>query len=152
MDTTDTTVERGSGNVFADLDLPDADVHFAKAELVSRIDDVVRERGITQAEAARLRWCITQRVQLSFDRMHDHLRRVGRRDASLDDVEWVYAREMQGVRGQVDLQHYEGRLETVSEHAGYRRPTPETIVALSRPSGSATLRRLTSLAAVPARH
>ena len=99
-----------------------------------------------------MRWCITHRVQLSFDRMHDHLRRVGRRDASLDDVEWVYAREKQGVRGQVDLQHYEGRLETVPGHAGYRRPTPETIVAPSRPSGSATLRRLTSLAAVPARH
>ena len=35
---------------------------------------------------------------------------------------------------------------------GYRRPAPETIVAPSRPSGSATLRRLTGLAAVPARH
>ncbi len=54
-----------------------------------------------------------------FDRMHDHLRRAGRRDASLDDVEWVYVREMQGVRGQVDLQHYEGRLEMVLGRAGY---------------------------------
>ena len=54
MDTTETDVERGSGNVFADLGLPDADAHFAKAELVSRMDDIVRERGITQAEAARL--------------------------------------------------------------------------------------------------
>ena len=57
MDTTDTTdmaVERGSGNVFADLDLPDADTHLVKAELVSRIDDIVRKRGITRTEAARL--------------------------------------------------------------------------------------------------
>ena len=57
MDTTDTTdmaVERGSGNVFADLDLPDADAHLVKAGLVSRIDDIVRKRGITRAEAARL--------------------------------------------------------------------------------------------------
>ena len=58
-------------------------------------------------------------VQMFFDRMHDHLRRAGRRDASLDDVEWVYVREMQGVRGQVDLQHYEGRLGTVLGRVGY---------------------------------
>ena len=54
METTDTTVERGSGNVFADLGIPDADAHLAKAELVSRMDDILRERGITQAEAVRL--------------------------------------------------------------------------------------------------
>ena len=54
MNTTDSTVERGSGNVFADLDLPDADAHLLKAELVSRIDGIVRQRGITQTEAARL--------------------------------------------------------------------------------------------------
>ena len=54
MEPTDTTVERGSGNVFADLGLPDADAHLVKAELVSRIDAIVRQRGITQTEAARL--------------------------------------------------------------------------------------------------
>ena len=53
-DTTDMAVERGSGNVFADLDLPDADAHLVKAGLVSRIDDIVRKRGITRTEAARL--------------------------------------------------------------------------------------------------
>ena len=67
----------------------------------------------------RLRCCIPHHVQMFFDRMHDHLRRIGREDASLDDVEWVYVQEMQGVRGQVDLQHYEGRLETVLGRAGY---------------------------------
>ena len=54
MEPDDNAVERGGGNVFADLGLPDADAHLAKAELVSRIDDIVRARGITQAEAARL--------------------------------------------------------------------------------------------------
>ena len=54
MEPTETTVERGSGNVFADLGLPDADAHLVKAELVSRIDDIIRRRGITQTEAARL--------------------------------------------------------------------------------------------------
>ena len=54
MASTDSTVERGSGNVFADLGFPDADAHLVKAELVSRIDDIVRDRGITQTEAAQL--------------------------------------------------------------------------------------------------
>ena len=67
----------------------------------------------------RLRCCIPHHVQMFFDRVHEHLRRVGRKDASLEDVESVYFREMLGVRGQVDLQHYEGRLETVLGRAGY---------------------------------
>ena len=50
----DTGVERGSGNVFADLGFPDADAHLVKADLVSRIDDIVRDRGLTQTEAGRL--------------------------------------------------------------------------------------------------
>ena len=54
MESDDTAVECGSGNVFADLGLPDADAHLVKAGLVSRIDDILRVRGITQAEAARL--------------------------------------------------------------------------------------------------
>ena len=54
MTTDDPTVERGSGNIFADLGFPDADGHLLKAELVGRIDAIARQRGITQAEAARL--------------------------------------------------------------------------------------------------
>ena len=54
MNASDPAVERGSGNVFGDLDLPDADAHLLKAEIVSRIDAIVRQRGITQTDAARL--------------------------------------------------------------------------------------------------
>ena len=54
MTTSDSTVEPGSGNVFADLGHPEADAHLLKAELVSRIDAIVRRRGITQTEAGRL--------------------------------------------------------------------------------------------------
>ena len=53
-DTAETAVEHGSGNVFADLGLPDADAHLLKAGLVARIDAIVRRRGLTQTEAARL--------------------------------------------------------------------------------------------------
>ena len=52
MNTSECAVERGSGNVFADLDLPDADMHLLKAELVSRVDDIIRQRGTTEAKAA----------------------------------------------------------------------------------------------------
>ena len=54
MNISDTAIERGSGNVFADLDLPDADSLILKAELVTRIDAVIRRRGITLTEAGRL--------------------------------------------------------------------------------------------------
>ncbi len=54
MTAIDTRVERGSGNVFADLDHPDAAAHLLKAELVSRIDAIVRQRRLTQVEAAKI--------------------------------------------------------------------------------------------------
>ena len=45
VNTSESSVQRGSGYVFADLDLPDADSHLPKAELVSRVDDLGRQRG-----------------------------------------------------------------------------------------------------------
>lgn len=50
----DTKIERGSGNVFADLGRPDADIVLLKAELVTRIDAIIRRRRLTQARAAEL--------------------------------------------------------------------------------------------------
>jgi len=50
----DVGVERGSGNVFADLGRPDAETLLLKAELVTRIDRIIRERRLTQAHAAEL--------------------------------------------------------------------------------------------------
>lgn len=44
----------GSGNVFADLGLPDAEELFAKANLVSEIDRTIQARRLTQATAAKL--------------------------------------------------------------------------------------------------
>ena len=54
MDMPDTNVERGSGNVFADLDFSEPDLRLLKAKLVVRIDDIVCERGITRTETARM--------------------------------------------------------------------------------------------------
>ena len=54
MSLADTAVERGGVNVFADHVLPDSDAHVVKAELVSRINDIVHRRDITQAKARRM--------------------------------------------------------------------------------------------------
>jgi predicted XRE-type DNA-binding protein len=45
---------RGSGNVFADLGLPNPEIALAKAELVRRIRDLIVERKLTQIMAAEL--------------------------------------------------------------------------------------------------
>ena len=46
--------EMGSGNVFADIGLPNAEEHFVKAQLVYKIDRLLKARGLKQIEAARL--------------------------------------------------------------------------------------------------
>lgn len=45
-------VQEGSGNVFADLGLPEPEELLAKAELASRIARIIKGRHLTQAEAA----------------------------------------------------------------------------------------------------
>lgn len=45
-------VEASSGNVFADLELPDPDATLAKAELARRVGDILSARKLTQARAA----------------------------------------------------------------------------------------------------
>lgn len=47
-------IDRGSGNVFVDLRIPDPDLALAKAELVRRIRGLIAERGLTQVKAAEL--------------------------------------------------------------------------------------------------
>ncbi len=44
--------EQSSGNVFADLGLPNADELLAKARIIGQISDVIDERGLTQTQAA----------------------------------------------------------------------------------------------------
>ena len=46
--------KKGSGNLFADIGLPNADEHLVKAKLVYKIDGLMREREMKQVEAARL--------------------------------------------------------------------------------------------------
>jgi predicted XRE-type DNA-binding protein len=51
----DLSVTRGSGNIFADLDLPDADEHMLKARVALLVGEMIKESGLTQrAVGARL--------------------------------------------------------------------------------------------------
>jgi predicted XRE-type DNA-binding protein len=43
-------VVTGSGNVFADLGLPNSEQRLAKAQLVQRIAEVIKERELTQKQ------------------------------------------------------------------------------------------------------
>jgi predicted XRE-type DNA-binding protein len=47
-------VTPGSGNVFADLDVPEPEEELTKAQLASLIRRAIKERRLTQAAAARL--------------------------------------------------------------------------------------------------
>jgi predicted XRE-type DNA-binding protein len=48
-----TNITAGSGNIFADLKLPDAETHFLKAQIVSEIYRLINERRLTQAQAGK---------------------------------------------------------------------------------------------------
>jgi predicted XRE-type DNA-binding protein len=46
--------EVGSGNVFKDIGLPNAEEHLVKAQLVFKIDAIMKGCGLKQVEAAEL--------------------------------------------------------------------------------------------------
>ena len=48
------TIETGSGNVYADIGLPDAETMQAKARIVASICQSIEVKGISLAYAARL--------------------------------------------------------------------------------------------------
>ncbi|HEX2078291.1 MAG TPA: helix-turn-helix transcriptional regulator [Longimicrobium sp.] len=47
-------IELSSGNIWADIGRPDADEAFARAQLMSRVTDLIRARRLTQAQAAKV--------------------------------------------------------------------------------------------------
>src|SRR3954451_14329204 len=84
---TDETIEPSSGNVFADLGLRNAEELVAKAELVQRISDIIAERKLTQARAAKLLGIDQPKVSsllrgklegFSIDRLFRFLNALGR--------------------------------------------------------------------------
>jgi len=46
--------EEGSGNVYGDLQMPDAEAMYVKARLASKIGDIIHHRHLTQQQAAEI--------------------------------------------------------------------------------------------------
>lgn len=51
-DEDDGSIRRGTANLFADLGFADPDTHLLKAQLVDRVQAIMRERAMTQTHVA----------------------------------------------------------------------------------------------------
>lgn len=49
-----TEIEIGTGNVFAQLDLPNPEERLRKARLMNVINDAIKRRGLSQKDTAKL--------------------------------------------------------------------------------------------------
>jgi predicted XRE-type DNA-binding protein len=47
-------VEKSSGNVYADLGYADSDDMLVKAQIVTKIAEIIEQRGLTQEQAAKV--------------------------------------------------------------------------------------------------
>ena len=110
-------------NVYSTLDLKPWDEETALACLAALAETYGLDLlpAVREDMCRRLRCLVPHHVQRFFDNLHLHLRRANRRNATIDDVERVYADDLLSVRGQVDMEHYESRLKLVLGTEGYRR-------------------------------
>ena len=108
-------------NIYSTFDLKPWSEETASSCLKELSDTygIVLPLEVRQSMCRRLRCCIPHHVQMFFEKFHDYLWREKRQEASLNDLDLVYQHEMLSVRGQVDLQHYEGRLKTILGKSGY---------------------------------
>jgi predicted XRE-type DNA-binding protein len=99
-------IKKGSGNVYADLRLPDPEVQLLKAQLASRIAGQIRAKGLTQIQAAKVLGIPQPKLSLllrgqfrgiSEAKMLECLARLGR------DIHIVIGPEHAGV-GQVQVE------------------------------------------------
>ena len=109
-------------NIFSPFDLKPWDEETAAACLAALADTYGIElpQDVRMAMCRRLRCQIPHHVQRFFNVLHEDLRRAGGNTASLEDVERVYDSDMLGVRGQMDMPHYESRLRTALGDEAYR--------------------------------
>lgn len=82
-----TEIEHGSGNVYADVGLPDAGEMLVKAQLAAKIGSILKSRHLTQAQAAEILSMPQPKVSemlrgkfrgISETKMIDCLARLGR--------------------------------------------------------------------------
>src|SRR5882757_2318333 len=79
---------KSSGNVFADIGVPGAEEHLAKADLVIGIAAIIKSKGLSQTAAAKLMGIAQPDVSrlmrghfegFSYDRLFDFLNALGER-------------------------------------------------------------------------
>jgi predicted XRE-type DNA-binding protein len=77
---------KSRGNVFADIGIPDAQEHLAKADLVIGIANLIKSKGLSQAQAGALIGAAQPDVSrllrghfegFSYDRLFDFLNALG---------------------------------------------------------------------------
>ncbi|MGI4861932.1 MAG: helix-turn-helix domain-containing protein [Janthinobacterium lividum] len=102
--------EEGSGNVYADLGMPDAEEMLVKAQLATKIGEIIKRRRWTQQQAAEVLGVTQPKLSkmlrgqfrgISEAKMLDCLTRLGRniqivvgparRSASAGSVEVIFA-------------------------------------------------------------
>ena len=54
VDRNETAMEKGTGNIYADLGFPNSEDMLIKAQLVSQIAEIIKQRRLTQTEAAEV--------------------------------------------------------------------------------------------------
>jgi predicted XRE-type DNA-binding protein len=79
-------VEEGSGNVFADIGIPNPDEALAKAEIARRINHMLADRKLSQVEAGKILGIPQPRVsdlargrlgKFSLEKLIDFAKRLG---------------------------------------------------------------------------
>lgn len=58
--------EEGSENVFADLDMPDAEEKLVKAKLAFKINEIIERKGLKQIQAAKLLGIDQSKISLLY--------------------------------------------------------------------------------------
>ena len=100
------TIERSSGNVFADLRIPNPEEYLAKADLAVQIFKIIRRRRLTQAAAGKILGISQPKVSallhgrldgFSTDRLFRFLNALG------CDVEITVSRPRRKTRGQIHV-------------------------------------------------
>ena len=88
-------------NIFPSYDLKPWDEETAGACLgaLAKTYDPKLPSAVRLDMCRRLRCAIPHHVQQFFDGLHEHLRRAGRRAATLEDVDHVYRDDLLGARG-----------------------------------------------------
>ncbi len=102
-------------NNFVPLELKAWDSKTAAGciEALSNQYGIRLEDGVPEEMVGKLGCCIPHHVQMFFTHIHDLCVKRKQMVCSIKDVKEVYKNDMLGVRGHVELTHYEERLEKI---------------------------------------